>query len=114
MWLKQWKQDVKELEAQVRAIKAKLRTDWRVSYPEPRKGDNYPGFDQWDLMVLRSTLTHLYQYRAANRGKVHVQELPKHLFAKAPDTHKYDKLKEDAKALRTMVDLQHIVQNQIA
>lgn len=95
MWLKEWKKDVKELEAKVRELKKKLRNDWRISYP----AGTYPGDDQLQLCFLRHDLTHLYQYRAAHRGKVHA-ELP--TCYKKPDTSKYDKLKAQALASKSL------------
>lgn len=91
MWLKEWKKDVKELEAKVREVKSRLRTDWRISYGGLIGAASA---EQSELCFLRYDLTHLYQYRAANRGKVHVAELPN--YYKKPDTAKYDKLKANS------------------
>lgn len=94
MWLKEWKKDVKELETKVRAIKAKLRTDWRVTYKGVSAAD-----DQFSLVLLKSDLTHLYQYRAANRKKVHAEAPERYQNYRTPDVSKYDKLKEASRAL---------------
>lgn len=91
MWLQEWKKDVKALEAEVRAIKLKLRNDWSVSYTP----GTYAGTDQFKLLALKFKLTHLYQYRAANRKKLHVDELPVKTWGMVlPDLGKYDELKK--------------------
>lgn len=118
MWLNAWKSDVKEMESKVRELKARLRNNWSAYVC--KKNDkgvcamdcrNHPGYDQESLTILKYQLTLLYQYRREHKGKVHVEVLPKKTFwRKSPDLQKYDKLKEDEKALQTISDLASLAQ----
>ena len=97
MWLKEWKKDVKKLEYQVRLIKLRLRDNWD-KYPHGTV--DAPLYDQWELLKLKYQLTHLYTYRAANRGLVHSPLIPVRGYGLVkPDTSKYDQLKLQAEQL---------------
>lgn len=109
-WLKEWRTDVKELEAKVREIKARLRTNWTSG--QYRFTDrSFPGYDQWDLVKLKFTLTNLYYYRALKRNRYHTENGwpigSYHL--KSPDLSKYDRMLAEEielrKQLQTILDL---------
>lgn len=130
-WIKEWKQDVKVMETQVKEIKSRLRKDW-TQYPkdlttyfctftkmDKTKLKFTPNNDQWELLILKHKLTHFYQFRAANRNKKHVEALPAGawgLKTHTPDLTKYMKLRDDElaereetrKQLQTLADLEII------